>query len=333
VLKSSFQNRRVNEGHLNTNLEIYQHPHGVMFHHFHSNVHPIEQGSISEQKFEDLLDWLSDRFVILGAGEFLQKFSRGTLQLGEICLTFDDALKCQFDVAVPVLKRRSIEAFFFVYSSPFLGQPDLLEIYRYFRSTQFFSIDDFYREFFESVKLLLGTEYIDAEFEYKGLDYLGRFPFYSKNDRWFRYLRDVVLGVRRYDEVMSENMRRHHFDASKLAGKLWMDNSNLVNMVCDGHLVGLHSFSHPMMMQSLDKKAQEMEYHQNFRHLKETLGVNPVSMSHPSGSYNEETIEILDSLEIEIGFRSSFTIKKAASKFELPRQDHSNIVKIMDSTN
>lgn len=107
----------------------------------------MEQGSISEKKFEELLDWISDKFVILGADEFLQKFNRGTLQSGEICLTFDDALKCQFDVAVPVLKRRSIEAFFFVYSSPFLGQPDLLEIYRYFRSTEFFPSTTFIMSF------------------------------------------------------------------------------------------------------------------------------------------------------------------------------------------
>lgn len=313
-------------------MEFYQHPHGVMFHHFHSSTHPLEQGSISEKKFEELLDWISDKFVILSAGEFLQKFNRGTLQSGEICLTFDDALKCQFDVAVPVLKRRSIEAFFFVYSSPFLGQPDLLEIYRYFRSTQFFSIDDFYHEFFESARSWLANEYLDAESAYKDLDYLALFPFYSKNDRWFRYLRDVVLGVRRYDEIMSELMYRHQFDTSELAGKLWMDDSNLVSMVCDGHLIGLHSFSHPMMMRSLERKIQEQEYHQNFRHLREALGVNPVSMSHPSGSYNDETIEILKSLRIEIGFRSSFVIKEEMSKFELPRQDHSNIVKIMDST-
>jgi peptidoglycan/xylan/chitin deacetylase (PgdA/CDA1 family) len=303
-----------------------------MFHHFHSSAHPLEQGSISGQKFEELLDWLSDRFVILGAGEFLQKFNRGTLQSGEICLTFDDALKCQFDVAVPVLKRRSIEAFFFVYSSPFLGQPDLLEIYRYFRSTQFFSVDDFYQEFFESAMSSLANEYLDAEFAYKGLDYLALFPFYTKNDRWFRYLRDVVLGVRRYDEIMRDIMRRHRFDASELAGKLWMDDSNLVSMVSNGHIIGLHSFSHPMMMQSLDREVQEQEYYQNFRHLKEALGINPISMSHPSGSYNDETLEILDSLKIEIGFRSSFVTKEVMSKFELPRQDHSNIVKIMDST-
>lgn len=312
-------------------LEFYKHPHGVMFHHFHSNAHPLEQGSISEQKFEELLDWLSERYVILGAGEFLQKFNVGTLQSGEICLTFDDALKCQFDVAVPVLKRRSIEAFFFVYSSPFLGKPDLLEIYRYFRSTQFLSVDDFYHEFFESAKSSLANEYLDAELAYKDLDYLALFPFYSKNDRWFRYLRNVVLGVRRYDEIMSDIMSRYQFDTSELAGKLWMDNSNLVNMVRDGHLIGLHSFSHPMSMQSLERKVQEQEYHQNFRHLRDVLNSSPISMSHPSGSYNDETLEILDSMKIEIGFRSSFVIKEVMSKFELPRQDHSNVVKIMDS--
>lgn len=303
----------------------------MMFHHFHSDDHPLEQGSISEETFEKLLDWLSERFDILSASEFIHNLNCDRLQRGEICLTFDDALKCQFDIAVPVLRRRGIEAFFFVYSSPFLGKPDLLEIYRYFRSTNFSSIDDFYFEFFEAVRNSVEAEYVSAELMFKGLDYLSLFPFYSDNDRWFRYLRDVVLGVQRYDLIMSSLMMRHHFDASNLAAKLWMNDSNLARMVSDGHLIGLHSFSHPMLMHSLPRDIQGEEYLKNFQHLKSALGVDPLSMSHPSGSYNDETLEILDALKIEIGFRSSFGVKEIKSKFEVPRQDHSNILKMMDT--
>ena len=29
----------------------------VMFHHFHNNIHPKSQGSISGEQFENIIDW------------------------------------------------------------------------------------------------------------------------------------------------------------------------------------------------------------------------------------------------------------------------------------
>ena len=315
---------------MSSKLDSIDHTHGVMFHHFHSDFHPVEQGSLPGEKFEELLDWLTDKYSLLSATEYLRKLKNSSLRASDICLTFDDALKCQYDVAVPILKKRNIEAFFFVYSSPFLGYLDSLEIYRYFRSTNFLSIDDFYSEFFESVKTVFSIEYFEAKDVYDEVEYLTLFPFYTKNDKWFRYLLDVTLGSDRYTEIMKLILDRHKFDTSDLAGKLWMDNSNLISLANDGHLIGLHSFSHPMMMHLLDKETQAEEYSKNFEHLKSVLGISPKAMSHPSGSYNDATLRILKSMNIEIGFRSSFGVKEIKSNLEIPREDHSNAVKAME---
>lgn len=125
-----------------------QNTHAVMFHYFHDENHPVSQGSISGEEFGLMIDWLSERYRMLQAGEFLEKLGRDALKHRDICLTFDDALLCQRDIAAPMLKSRNLRAFFFVYSSPLVGQPDFLEIYRCFRSTRFASIDDFYQEVF-----------------------------------------------------------------------------------------------------------------------------------------------------------------------------------------
>ena len=61
-------------------------------------------------------------------------------------------------------------------------------------------------------------------------------------------------------------------------------------------------------------------------------------MSHPCGSYNNYTLEILKELGIELGFHQITTIepeknmKKTNNSFlEIAREDHANIYKRMNS--
>ena len=42
--------------------------------------------------------------------------------------------------------------------------------------------------------------------KYSELNYLAAFPFYTENDKWFRYLRDQYLLGAQYDELMAELM-------------------------------------------------------------------------------------------------------------------------------
>ena len=92
--------------------------HAVMFHHFHSEKHLPTQGSLSGKDFSKMIDWLSDRYNLIGANEYLIKFVESRLRNNDICLSFDDALLCQYDIAIPILEDRGIDAFFFVISTP-----------------------------------------------------------------------------------------------------------------------------------------------------------------------------------------------------------------------
>jgi hypothetical protein len=57
-------------------------------------------------------------------------------------------------------------------------------------------------------------------------------------------------------------------------------------------------------------------------------------MSHPNGSYNNDTLEILKDLGVELGFKHIMSIepekgmKKVNNSFlEIAREDHANILK------
>ena len=310
---------------MDTNRGTMKTSYGVMFHHFYDDFHPAGQGAISASQFELMLDFLMEKKKILHPQEYLEKSGRNLLLPDEICLTFDDALLSQVDIALPILNRRKLSAFFFVYSSPFMGEPDLLELYRHFRMTNFININDFYAEFFLQTELLIEETYHRAckNFDKK---YLIEFTFYSENDRFFRYLRDQILTNDEYTRIMAKIMDNHGFNISSAMSMLWMSNEDIQMMNRQGHKIGLHSYSHPTQIHKLSIDIQMQEYRKNLNHLIEVLGCSVDSMSHPCGNYSGETLEILKKMGIKIGFRSNLFRPDWATALELPRQDHSNLL-------
>ncbi|MDA9258556.1 polysaccharide deacetylase family protein [Gammaproteobacteria bacterium] len=302
--------------------------HSVMFHHFHNEDHSKSQGSLSSSEFSEMLDWLDLKFNLLGAKEYLTRLNEGRLRSRDICLSFDDALLCQHDIALPILNERNLEAFFFVYSSIFTGQPEKLEIYRYFRTNAYKNTDEFYEDFFQLVECNFYDELINHKSKFSALDYLSAYPFYTENDRWFRYLRDQFLNQNIYNDLMHQLMERKNFSSEKIIDSLWMSEAHLKEIAKSGHEVGLHSFSHPTKISKLSYDAQKEEYILNYNHLTKLLGTI-VSMSHPCGDYNDDTLTILSELGMQIGFRSSFNPRTIKSNLEIPREDHINILKLM----
>lgn len=301
-----------------------------MFHHFHNNVHVSGQGSITAEDFADMLQFLG-RDNILSADDWYKKALSGNLKDTDLCITFDDGLKCQYDIAYPVLTQYGIKAFWFVYTSPFETQIEWLEVYRYFRSSNFENIDEFYDAFFQYINQ---TEYkFEVSKELKSFNpnnYLEDFPFYSNNDRIFRFLRDDVLGPARYHDVMKKMLIDYKVDLKELQQKLWMSANHIKQLHSEGHMIGLHSHTHPTRLDALSKSEQKREYTENYHYLSSMLQSNPISMSHPCNSYNNDTLSILEELQIHIGFRANM-VDCQQNVYEFPREDHANIMKEMIS--
>lgn len=303
--------------------------HSIMFHHFHDEVHPRGQGALSREEFSSVLDYLQQRYCLLDAGEYQRKAEMGALEKDDICLSFDDALLCQYDIALPELQRGGLKAFFFVYSSALKGQPDYLEVFRYFRTVAYSSVDDFYADFFRAAESAFPDLYQKAVDAFDPESYLAQFAFYTAGDRWFRYLRDVVLEKQRYERLMHDLMQQKSFDVGRAMGLLWMSESQVAALHDAGHVVGLHSYSHPTMIHTLTSEQQEQEYRANWEHLSELVGSPVTAMSHPCGNYNGATLALLRKLGIRIGFRSNMQRSDENSLLEIPREDHSNIHRLM----
>ncbi len=303
-------------------------PHGLMFHHFHDAVHPPIQGSISAEGFCELLDFVG-RSRILPAEDWRCRAESGRLRDGELCLTFDDNLRCQYDIALPVLEAYGLTAFWFVYTSPLEGVAETLEVHRHYRNTAFADVDEFYAAFFAA--LATSPWGAEAEAALAGFDpagYLAELAFYSDADRRFRFARDRILGPERYDETMVVMMRRSGYDVADAATRLWMGAGDLRRLASGGHVIGLHSHSHPTDLKALPADAQAREYARNAEVLRAEVGVAADSMAHPTNSYGPETLALLHRQGVRLGFRANLALAEYGP-LEHPRRDHAEVMAAM----
>ena len=309
--------------------------HGIMFHHFHDDgIHAKGQGSISKEEFYKIINFIG-RKNILDADIFFEKFRNNELNENEVCLTFDDAVKCQIDIALPILEDLKIKSFFFVYTSLFEGSPDKLEVFRYFRLNFFDSVEKFYENFYkvldEDLNLFFTNNNDNINHKKK------KFPNYTIEDIKFRLVRDIYLSRNRYEELMISMMDEKNFIYKNFYSKLFFNNKDLKKLDRLGHLVGLHSHHHPTLLEKLDYNKQKFEYEKCISTISKILNKSKTDikyMSHPCGSYNKDTLSILKELGIELGFKQIMTLepekgmKKINNSYlEIARQAHNTILK------
>ena len=309
-----------------------------MFHHFHDNsIHKNSQGSLNKDDFYKFINYIGKK-NILDANLFFEKFKNNKLKKNEVCITFDDAIKCQIDIALPVLEDLKIKSFFFVYTSIFEGKPDNLEFFRYFRTNYFNSIEEFYENFYKILDKDLKTFFKKNQKKIKSIK--TKFPFYSVEDIKFRLIRDTFLTKKKYEETMFLMFKEKRFNQKNLLKKLFFQKEDLNELNNLGHIIGLHSHNHPTMLENLNYEDQKNEYEKCMNIISEILNKPKHEikyMSHPCGSYNKDTLQILDDLGLELGFKQIMEIevergmnKVNNSHLEIARQDHSEILKRMN---
>ncbi len=312
--------------------------HGIMFHHFHDHQKYLKgQGTISKNQFIRIIDFVGKENILNGK-EFIQKLKTGKLKKNDLCLTFDDSAKSQIDIALPILKKLNIKGIFFVHTSIFDKSQNLLEIFRVFRNSYKKGMNYFYKDFY---KILNRKKDLNIFFKINdGLikSLKKKFSFYSIDDIKFRLVRDRFLSSKLYEKLMKNLMKKRNFRYKQKMKNLFFSKKDLKNLVKLGHVIGLHSHSHPTLLEKFNYSDQKKEYNTNIFELTKILpkNYNIQCMAHPSGSYNSETLEILKKLNIKVGFKQIMTIEKEKgmkkinnSLLEIAREDHSNILKKM----
>jgi peptidoglycan/xylan/chitin deacetylase (PgdA/CDA1 family) len=302
-------------------------PFGLMFHHFHGGLHkPDTANSLSEHQFEKILLYIGVK-NILSPDQWIAAAKDGELKPSYRCLTFDDGLKNQFDIALPVLQKYKLKAFWFVYSAQYEGEYPRLDIFRRFRYHHYDDIEDYYKDFFSQTDITILKK--NSKYEDWKNTFLSIAPFYSENDLKYRYARDVLLGAKKYYATVEKIIKFRGLSLADLTSELWLKKSDLHFLSKQGHALGMHSYDHPTDLKKLNELEQRKQYTQNMIFIKK-FTPNPISMSHPCNSYDELTLKILSQIGVKVGFRANMSQKNIFNfqkNLQFPREDAANILR------
>lgn len=286
--------------------------HGVMFHYFHNEkIKKKIEGSLTAKQFEKILIKIGIKNIV-SPEIFLKKIKNKDYKKKLVCLTFDDGIKSQIKIALPLLNKYKLKAFFFCNNIP--SKLDA-EYFRYFRNHYYKKVDFFYKGFFNNSKKdlkIFFKNYKKRIYEIKRNN-----KYYSINDIKFRLVRDELLSNHEYRKIMLNLFKKKNLNYKKfkLEKELYFSKKDILKLRDLGHTVGLHTKDH-LIIHNLSKIEQSAQYKKNLRNLSAILNQKKriVSMSHPKGNFNKDTLDILNKIKIEIGFLNRFHDRKLLKK-------------------
>ena len=312
---------------------------GITFHYFADDSYSrpkidqkfvMCQGALTEEQFEDVIGYLQTRYRLIGAEQFIEEASKGCTTPDTICLTFDDGLKSQYEIAWPVMKKHGLTGFYFINTCWMEGNKSLLEVFHDFRFRMFDDIDQFYLEFY---KVMNRAGVIDEmtirkieTFDYDS--YLPHCIWHTYNDKLFRYTRDQLLTQQQYMDCMFELMRTKNYDIEKYADFLWINESDICDLRRNRNIIGLHTHNHPTNMKKLTYSEKEYEYKMNQKILQRILKEEIRTVSYPCGYYDSETGSILKNMGVDFGFLA-FQADNEEDRLKISRINHPQIVERM----
>ena len=299
---------------------------GIFFHYFTDDNNINCQGALNKTQFENIIKYILSNYKMYQPSDVTLETLNTKDSTNSVCLCFNCGLKSQVEIALPVLEKYNIRAFWMLCSNVFENKIVKIETYHHFRFFSYNNLDDFYSDFFNIAKLYLnskGKSICGVIKEMHALNYLAWSNYYTFEDKLYRYLRDFSL-CNEYDLIMEKMMKKKNYNPYDYFERLWMNISDIEMILEKKNIIGLHSHTHPNRIELLDYEEQYYEYRKNKEILESITGTNITSMSHPSNSYNEDTISILNELGITIGFQSKNPNSK--SNLSIPTIDHSEFL-------
>lgn len=295
----------------------------IMCHYFHDNKkYKKVQGSIDINKVEKI--FLDVKYNVISVDKYMRKLESGQLKENEICFTFDDGLKEQYELAYRLLKKYNVRGLFNINTLPLVGEVDKLELYRYYRNYCCKNLEDFYEKFFNQVKIFLKSKYEEICLNLDFNKYLEKSKFYTYSDRKFRYFRDEIL-KENYINIM-DILIKNEINIKYDNLNLWMNEQELKELSREGHLIGLHTHSHPTNLDKLTYEIQKNEFKKNKEILEAITKKQVEIVAYPCGKYNDETFKIMKELKIKYGLAAT-TFEKLENRLLLKRIDIADFIK------
>ena len=255
---------------------------------------------VTTAELERQLELLARRFELVGREELLGAIEGRTMLPAEACLvTFDDGLRSQFELALPLLERLGVPAIFFVAGAPLAeGRP--LQVHK-----------------LHAVRERLGDEQI---LEHQGVrEALERIPPAGRDV--YPYDTPLAVLVKRVlttglpaperDRIVDTLFERVSDDERRFASELYMSREQVAELERAHGAVGSHGYGHrPLASLGRERAGHDLE--RGASTLATVTGVRPLTVSYPYGNTEAVDVEVARAAAAA-GFRAGFTTERAVN--------------------
>lgn len=234
-------------------------------------------------------------------------------------ITFDDGLKEQINLAIPILKRMGIPAIFFANSASFT-EKRVESVHKIHLVRSILSPKDLLQMADNHLPELSPTEL--SEIRAEGI---AHYKYDTKDTAELKYLLNFVLEKSQLKEFIDQAFHSA-FDEEAVNKDLYMSINDITKLAVDGQL-GSHGHTHvPMGLQDLSSKRKEIIGSADI--FKNLTGKQPIGFSFPYGSFN--SAEGCKELLIQGEYKFALTMERAinpdlAQPFGLSRFDNNDM--------
>jgi len=251
----------------------------VMYHYVRKDASIIPSGirPLLESEFEAQLDWLCERYCVVGPEEFVERVSvPQTMEKPPCLLTFDDGLKDHADVVLPILAQRNLAGLFFVLTWPteFSRMPVTHLLHWLLGQDEEWlwgEVQRFARQHLGSVGALGNAATAEELYYYES----------SKRAR-IKFALNLVLPSDLAEEMVADIARRCSQESGSLAAEWFLSTEQIIELDAAGMTIGIHGCSH-RSLQTLGDRGIGAELSHGRDYLAELVGSRSEWFSCPFG--------------------------------------------------
>ena len=272
----------------------------LIYHRVVAEPDPLAPDEVCAREFDWQLEVLKRWFTVLPLREAAAGLRRGTLPVRSACVTFDDGYADNATVALPILRRHSVPATFFVATGFLDGgrmwNDSVIETVRRARGD---ALDARSAGLDELPVSTIALQRLAIEKLLGALKYLG------PEER-----------QKRVDRLASES-------SGALPSDLMMTADQVRQLHANGMEIGGHTVTHPILT-GLDPARAAREIEDGRRRLEEITGSPVKVFAYPNGKpgrdYGREHVGMVKELGFEAAVSTAWGVGHAASDpYQLPR--------------
>lgn len=304
----------------------------IVYHYirdFEHSLFPKIHG-LSVGDFEKQLDYLQENYEIISLADIISAIDNNKdLPRRCVLLTFNDNLADHYKNVFPILMARGLKGIFYSEAEA-IKQERILQPHKIHHILA--SAPDL-EDIEQRIREILGKKGTSIPLDNYKFDFIDKTDEHYFDDNKSMIIKRLLqFGLARStrEEVADRLFDRYvGIDQQVFSKDFYMNLDQIRMMIRHGMSFGIIGSTHQWLA-ALSRQDQLSEISGSIKILK-AAGMNPnqLTVSYPFGSYNEDTLEILQSFRCRLGFTGTIDIADLDSNhhLELPRLDTNDVPK------